>query len=490
MGLLNNLLRGTQQGGRNKPLPLLGPHDFYVELAGFKVPASLLITGVITLGVPRTGKTSFIEGVEREFVRQGCGLISVDFEGNKDHRLRCMVPQDSGYKVHRIDVTTKGGTAIDFRPLWRTQSDRDRFAQKMSPVHEGHQNAYFDAAAQELILAAVSQCMEWGPKTCTLADAVRLADSPYLLSELGRQVPSIGDPFEVIGMTARGAREVRATTRTKLRPLMIYASLSLHAKETVDLIGIANGSSPAAACLVYKDTHKQAMERIYSFALDCAVYERLTNGHEKYFLCNYDEATSLARLESLVDLIRRGAKRGLVYMLSAHSIEGLFKRYGNEDGEDVASLPSHKIILKLQSKKSASWASDALGVCEVLNNIAPRPYMRAPNNDDRYEGNIADRANVHWDEIRRLPVASWSEDRIRGFVDFPDFTKPFEAPFRHLVQTAQGPPKHEPADPSWEILPPLNQSDMKRIGIPLEIYHAAEKRRKKAVEGKDKQEDE
>ena len=134
-------------------------------------------------------------------------------------------------------------------------------------------------------------------------------------------------------------------------------------------------------------------------------------------------------------------------------------------------------------------ASDTLGVCEILDNIAPRPYMRGPGENDHYGGGIRDRANVHWDEVRRLPLASWDDDVIEGFVDFPEFTRPFRCKFRHLVSTDGPPPVREPAPPEHEELPAFTPADYQRLKFPMECVDAAEKRRQANLKRAEKEED-
>ena len=149
----------------------------------------------------------------------------------------------------------------------------------------------------------------------------------------------IGDPYAETGVSGRAAREVRSTVAVRLFDLAVYAGLSMHAAEEVDLTAIVD-EEPAAICLVFSDTHKHVLEKWYSFLLDTINYKKLSMPGSGFMACNFDELPSLARLESLVDVIRRGAKTNLAYFYSTHSIEGVYKKYGKEDGEDILSLPS------------------------------------------------------------------------------------------------------------------------------------------------------
>ena len=183
-----NFLDFFSRGGHDPP-PLAGPGDFYTELCGFTRRASDCRTGVGVRGVPRTGKSSLIDGCLREFARHECPIISIDFEGNQDHRLRAAIPPGSAYRVHRIDVTTKGGIRPRLPPLFRSKTARVAFSKAMAPMH-GHQNDYFDGATQRVLLAGSSQLDYWGGASPDyhMADLVRLCLSSELLSELGRKV--------------------------------------------------------------------------------------------------------------------------------------------------------------------------------------------------------------------------------------------------------------------------------------------------------------
>lgn len=469
-------LRNWARGGDGLP-PLIGPDDFHLDLCGKIVAASSLRTALFLMGDPRTGKTSIIEGLLREAVRRRLPVLSVDFEGNQAHRLREVAPP--GYRVHRVDVTVKGGTGIDWAAFLRTLTDRDRFRSKLSPVR-GHQNDYFDAMAGEIILAAASLCEYWSQLAggeYTLADVVRMADDMFILSELGKEVPKIGDPYAILGETGRPSREVRATVRTKLQPWMIYASLSLNAAEAINPLEILEPGKAAAVVLVFSDVYKHVLDKAYSFLCDTFAYVKLSRPGSGFVFLNYDECPSLERLESLVDISRRGAKTGLVTIASAHSPEGMEKKFGREDASDVMSLPARHVVLKVNGERASNFGSFLMGEQEVLDRNPPDYVLGGPQDGDKLEGGIRPRRNVTPDEIRRLPLASWERDEITGYIDEPGGARKFTMKFRHLVQTSTPPPVLEPAHPGWEELPSFTLADYDRLKFDLKCVERAERRR-------------
>jgi hypothetical protein len=462
-------------------------NDYMTTTAGFALPGGALKYGGILLGVPGTAKTSFLEKLLRDATRYWKPIISMDFEGNQAHRLQAVAPAD--YEVHRIDVTVKGGIALNIPALWKSQTNRLRFSQKWSPVNDSNPNSFFDAFAQEVLLACTSFLMRWAPDTCTLADLVRLAEDPTLIDALGEVSPEIGSPYKLTGVFSRAGRDVRATVQTKLRPLMIYAAMSLNAAKVVDPMTLIHGK-PSAMVLVFKDRYKAALEKVYSFVLDAVVDEKLSFTGDEQLHANFDEVASISKLDTLVDLVRRGRKSSLCYYLSAQSIEGVLRRYGREDGSDVLELPAYKVIMKLSGKRSCQWASDALGVCEVLEDIRPRHYGGfVPKETGEYKRTMKDRPNVHWSEIQNLPLANYAKDEAYGYVAFPEFCKKFTAKFRNGIDTPTPAPAFEPVPPSWEILPPFTPEDLAiRLKFPAEALQKAadakeKQRRRRSGEG-------
>ena len=68
---------------------------------------------------------------------------------------------------------------------------------------------------------------------------------------------------------------------------------------------------------------------------------------------------------------------------------------------------------------------------------------------------------------------------IEGFVDFPEFTRPFRCKFRHLVSTDGPPPVREPAPPEHEELPAFTVADYRRLKFPLESSSGREASRRR-----------
>jgi type IV secretory pathway TraG/TraD family ATPase VirD4 len=115
-----------------------------------------------------------------------------------------------------------------------------------------------------------------------------------------------------------------------------------------------------------------------------------------------DELPVLGRQAKLEMLVTRGRKRGLAAVLGFQSIAQLRRIYGHEQAAVLASMPSTKLILRVDEPETAAFLARQIGERETLHEELG---MSAGHDDHRFSIHPARRteAVVMAAEIQRLP---------------------------------------------------------------------------------------
>jgi type IV secretory pathway TraG/TraD family ATPase VirD4 len=132
-----------------------------------------------------------------------------------------------------------------------------------------------------------------------------------------------------------------------------------------------------------------------------------------------DELPVLGRQAKLETLVTRGRKRGLAAVLGFQSIAQLRRIYGHEQAAVLASMPSTKLILRVDEPETAAFLARQIGEREIL---VEEIGMSAGQDDHRFSIHPTRRteAVVMAAEIQRLPklegylcVAGLDRARVR-----------------------------------------------------------------------------
>jgi hypothetical protein len=115
-----------------------------------------------------------------------------------------------------------------------------------------------------------------------------------------------------------------------------------------------------------------------------------------------DELPVLGRQAKLEMLVTRGRKRGLAAVLGFQSIAQLRRIYGHEQAAVLASMPSTKLILRVDEPETAAFLARQIGERETLHQELG---ISAGHDDHRFSLHPARRteAVVMAAEIQRLP---------------------------------------------------------------------------------------
>src|SRR6266849_946407 len=95
---------------------------------------------------------------------------------------------------------------------------------------------------------------------------------------------------------------------------------------------------------------------------------RLLNstGHRRRVWIVVDELPVLGRQAKLETLVTRGRKHGLAAVLGYQSIAQLRRIYGHEQAAVLASMPSTKLLLRVDEPETAAFIARQIGQRETL----------------------------------------------------------------------------------------------------------------------------
>ncbi|QJX01168.1 type IV secretion system DNA-binding domain-containing protein [Frigoriglobus tundricola] len=417
------------------------------------------VVGVAYVGSTGLGKTSLIKKQMLDTHDLIQPALILDTGDDLAEFLRAK--GDPRNPVSEVDLYHEGGAGIDLPSMLKTQTDRWRLARRLSPREKNNPNTYFDDAVALVLLAALCVLAHFAKRGYHLADAIRLAKRPQLLTLLARLVPGLDDPFADVRGDPKTFANVMSSLRTRLADVEIVAALMLKCTEFVDL------TEPVGSTVIrWSDRHAVALEGLLGFSIDTSIVTRLSEKPLERVSYYLDEFRSIAPLEALAAAFRRGRKHRIAVTVSVHEICGLHDRYNKDVTEEMLGLMAHKVFVRVGSPATAKWSSDYLGCCEGIEDLRPHPG----NKNRDVSRQMKDRHNVHWDELRRIKPPDPETDELHFYVDFPATTCEVVAPW---LADASLPAGHKPArrverSPDSEVMPPLTARDLDRLGMPLE----------------------
>jgi type IV secretory pathway TraG/TraD family ATPase VirD4 len=348
-----------------------------------------------------------------------------------------------------IDGATGTGKSMAIRSVLRQIQARGDLAVVVDPECE-YVSEFHRQARGDLILNPVDErCPYWSPwlelsERYYQADAAMLAAS--LIPEPARGYESGSDHF--FRQSSRTLLESLLQVATPREPHSIPKQLELDREKLKQALsgtpayslidpgaheqgaGIvatvanatrpflylppADGRSPWSALqwsehpqgwlfLTMRDASNSAALPLANLWLDLIVGRLLGSGdQQRKIWIVVDELPVLGRQANLETLVTRGRKRGLAAVLGFQSIAQLRRIYGNEQAAVLASMPSTKLILRVDEPETAAFLARQIGERETLHEELG---MSAGQDDHRFSIHPARRteAVVMAAEIQRLP---------------------------------------------------------------------------------------
>jgi type IV secretory pathway TraG/TraD family ATPase VirD4 len=157
-----------------------------------------------------------------------------------------------------------------------------------------------------------------------------------------------------------------------------------------------------------RDASSSATLPLVNLWLDLIVGRLLDSDQRRKTWIVVDELPVLGRQARLETLVTRGRKRGLCAVLGFQSIAQLRRIYGHEQATVLASMPSTKLILRVDEPETAAFLARQIGERETLHEEIG---ISEGHGDRRYNIHPVRRTEpvVMAAEIQRLP-------RLQGYL--------------------------------------------------------------------------
>ena len=157
--------------------------------------------------------------------------------------------------------------------------------------------------------------------------------------------------------------------------------------------------------MTMRDESNSAALPLANLWLDLIVGRLLNSAaHRRRVWIVVDELPVLGRQAKLETLVTRGRKRGLAAVLGFQSIAQLRRIYGHEQAAVLASMPSTKLLLRVDEPETAAFIARQIGEREALREEIG---VSTAEHGNRYSLHPARRTEpvVMASEVQRLPQA-------------------------------------------------------------------------------------
>ncbi len=366
-----------------------------IELAGVSVPRSLECEHLLITGATGSGKSIAIRSLLRQIDARGELAIVVDPE--------CEYVSEF-YRPVRGDLILN---PVDERcPYWSPwlelseryyQADAATLAASLIPEpprgYESGSDHFFRQSGRTLLESLLQVATPREPQS--IPKLLELNRDKLKQALSGTPAYSLIDP----GAHEQGAGII-ATVANATRPFLYLPP--------------SDGRPPWSALewaehpegwlfMTMRDESSSAALPLANLWLDLIVGRLLNSAsHRRRVRIVVDELPVLGRQTKLETLVTRGRKRGLAAVLGYQSIAQLRRIYGHEQAAVLASMPSTKLLLRVDEPETAAFIARQIGERETLRYEIG---MSAAEHSDRFNLHPSRRTEpvVMASEIQRLP---------------------------------------------------------------------------------------
>jgi type IV secretory pathway TraG/TraD family ATPase VirD4 len=329
-----------------------------IELAGVTIPRSLECEHCLITGATGAGKSMALRSLLRQIERRGELAIVVDPECE-------YLPEF--YRPARGDLILN---PIDERcPYWSPwlelseryyQPDATMLATSLIPEpprgYESGSDHFFRQSSRTLFESLLQ-----------IAPSHEPSSLPRLLEQSREQLKQTLAGTPAYSLIDPGAHEqgagIIATVANATRPFLYLpprdGRMEWSARHWADQ---PNGW----LFLTLRDASSSAALPLANLWLDLLVGRLLDGAPRRRIWIVVDELPVLGRQARLETLVTRGRKHGLAAVLGFQSIAQLRRIYGHEQAAVLASMPSTKLLLRVDEPETAGFIARQIGEHETL----------------------------------------------------------------------------------------------------------------------------
>lgn len=436
------------------------PHEFgkTLKLAAAAYPPEQIVLPILVVGDPGAGKSSIFKYFAKSASYLGHSGVLIDVKCELAHYARKHFA--TGSEIMEIDPFVVGGTGIDFAKAWKTQQECDGFSHKIVPSVKGDASPFFRDGARGVVRQIPPMLMANGAEDVRFTDVINVMYDRHLFSALAEQVPTTRDIFASMAGTD-GARDLGGTLMSLAAKYETFAAANDSCEKLVSPYWALEGKNRWMV-LTREATAAAAVGATHSFILDSIFEKSLTQRESEYVIIGADEFRSYERLEKIGEAVRLGRSPKCITFMTLHELNGLYDKYGPGLAKELLALCAFKVFLRTSGIETAEWISKCLGEPLCLRKISPSAF-----DEKRDTYSVQPVRNVTAEEIRHaLPLASWENDEIRGYLEFPGLIAPFKLQYRKHVEVPPAEPR-VPKPKEHMVLKPMTLERVKQLGFKI-----------------------
>lgn len=234
------------------------------------------------------------------------------------------------------------------------------------PENESASQPFFSNAARQLVAGVLQAFILLKPGQWDFRDVINATKSKARLATLLSKTPYTKDLPEQYLNNEGTAGSILSEIATHMGAYEHIAAAWSKASEKVSLTDWVSGNY--ILILGNDAAHRAAIDSVNKL-----IFQRLTelilakpetkNDQTWIFL---DEIREAGKLEGLSRLLNMGRSKGACVVLGFQDIEGMQSVYGEKEANEIVGQCNHMSLLRLNSPKTAQWASDRVGSSETI----------------------------------------------------------------------------------------------------------------------------
>jgi hypothetical protein len=333
-----------------------------IAIAGVRIPRSREPEHFLIAGATGTGKSVAIRAILRQAERRRETAVVVD--PDREFTPEFFRPERGDVILNPLDTRCPAWKPWDELEAARFEVDAEMLATAFIPdppgPHGEDGSSFFFRQSSRTLITALLKVAE-----PTVAGSL-LALLNLSRSELKRRLAgTAAEPLIDPGAHDQGAGII-ATAANAINPLRYLPDKTEPRWSAREWVDQAHGW----IFLTSRDDMATAVMPLLSVWLDCIVRRLLArpapSGDRARVWIVVDELAALKRQAQLENLLVRGRKRELSAVIGFQTISQLRAIYGREQASVLSSMPSTKLLLRVDEAETAEFLSRQIGEREIL----------------------------------------------------------------------------------------------------------------------------
>lgn len=331
------------------------------------LPINIATSHFAVVGATGSGKTLCLRLLLQSIlpeIKKGTKTRAIIYDAKQDilPLLAGICPEVPVYTLNPFD---KRSVAWDMAKDITTPASCSQLASALIPTNPKDVNKYFDNTARHLLSGVLITFNKVAKGNWTLRDVMLAIKDTKRLKQILSITELTRDRLQHFE-NEKTLADVLSTFTTNMQEYESVASAWYYAEKKISLKDWLNDES----ILVLGNTEvaKRATDEInrviFRRMSELILSREETTEYKTWIIL--DEIRQAGRLDSLNLLLTKGRSKGACCVLGFQDIEGMRTVYGREEANELVGQCANKMILKLNSPETASWASSLFGESEIV----------------------------------------------------------------------------------------------------------------------------